>query len=470
MRRFFIAIIIAVFTIFLPATALAESCCICLQQSADLDQQGFNYNWDEGQVFLDIKDNEGNKCSRDQADKLAFGGLTPYICAIKAHARCVPPTTEVTTLVEEFNFKNVVLGVTIPNLHFSPPPAQVDDEGNIYLPWIGEYIKALYNFSVVVISILAVVMLIISGAQIITSAGGPAKGAAYKRITQAVIGLFIAWGSYVILYTINPNLTVFKSLQVRFIEGIEMEFVASSELSEESSSQTTAEAATQTAEQLWATLATIKGENMIGAVCGEKGTCGRADPVIADIFKRAAASIKSKGCVVIYGAGARKPAAQLDKVKKRCTWSEPDKSYVNCGVALGKWGSTKPAPLSAESKICRYADPETPLPPCDMNALLHYKAIDAWAVKIDDSNRCKETSTGSKNCSCSGEGCIKDICQRELIRAMNSMGACVLLGKAKSPDDRTFEPWHFEIAEAKKDSYCFRDADAVLNSIGGTGY
>lgn len=217
MRRFFIAIIIAVFTIFLPATALAESCCICLQQSSDLDQQGFNYNWDEGQVFIDIKDNEGNKCSITKRDEVAFNGLTPYICAIKAHARCVPPTTKVTTLVEEFNFKNVVLGVTIPNLHFSPPPAEVDEDGNIYLPWVGEYIKALYNFSVVVISILAVVMLIISGAQIITSAGGPAKGAAYKRITQAVIGLFIAWGSYVILYTINPGLTTFKSLAVSFI-------------------------------------------------------------------------------------------------------------------------------------------------------------------------------------------------------------------------------------------------------------
>lgn len=217
MRRFFIAAFLILSAGLFPTAALAASCCICLQQSADTDQQGFNYNWDEGQVFMDIKDDDDDKCSITKRDEVAFKGLTPYICAIKEHARCEVPTVKVQSLIEEFNFKNVVLGVTIPSLHFSPPPAEVDEDGNIYIPWIGEYIKAVYNFTVIVISILAIVMLIIAGAQIITSAGGPAKGAAYKRITQAIIGLFIAWGSYVVLYTINPGLTQFKSLSVQFI-------------------------------------------------------------------------------------------------------------------------------------------------------------------------------------------------------------------------------------------------------------
>jgi hypothetical protein len=217
MRRFIFAAIFATITLLSPVVALAESCCICLPQPDDLDQQGFNLDWDGGRVFTDIKNNNDSKCSTDKKNEIMEGGLTSYICAIKENARCTPPTVEIETLVQQFNFKDVVLGVTIPSLHFSPPPAEVDEDGNIYIPWIGEYIKAVYNFTVIVISILAIVMLIIAGAQIITSAGGPAKGAAYKRITQAIIGLFIAWGSYVVLYTINPGLTQFKSLSVQFI-------------------------------------------------------------------------------------------------------------------------------------------------------------------------------------------------------------------------------------------------------------
>lgn len=144
-------------------------------------------------------------------------------CSLKQDPACAypegvfPPTPTMTKLGDEFKLQNVVLGVTIPGLTFSPPPTQVDAEGNISIPWLAEYIKALYNFAVVIISIIAVVVIILQGAKIITSAGGPAKGEAYKRITQAVIGLFVAWGSYVILYSINPGLTAFKPLTVAFV-------------------------------------------------------------------------------------------------------------------------------------------------------------------------------------------------------------------------------------------------------------
>ena len=58
------------------------------------------------------------------------------------------------------------------------------------------------------------------GARVIISAGGEEKNAAYKRILQAVVGLFICWGSYAILYNINPDLVQFKALKVKYIERI----------------------------------------------------------------------------------------------------------------------------------------------------------------------------------------------------------------------------------------------------------
>lgn len=83
--------------------------------------------------------------------------------------------------------------------------AQVSFGGNADFSDAGVYIKTVYNYSLIIIGILAVVMLIISGAQWITSAGNAeAIGAAKKRITGAIIGLFIAYMSYNILMSINP--------------------------------------------------------------------------------------------------------------------------------------------------------------------------------------------------------------------------------------------------------------------------
>lgn len=216
MRNFFqkkIIVAVVFGALFLsPGLAFSTEynlCCICTTE------------WMTGGMAPSYhKSSSASTTVSDSATCSAMDGINTT-CLVSKNESCgevAPPKT--TTLTEEFNFKDVVLGITIPSLHFSPPPAEVDEDGNIYFPWIGEYIKAVYNFAVIVISILAVVMLIVAGAQVIMSAGGPAKATAYKRITQAVIGLFIAWGSYVILYTINPNLTLFKSLQVKFIEPI----------------------------------------------------------------------------------------------------------------------------------------------------------------------------------------------------------------------------------------------------------
>ncbi len=88
----------------------------------------------------------------------------------------------------------------------------------ILIPWIGEYMGAIFNFALGIVSIVAVVMIIIQGAKVVVSAGGSAKSEAYKGITKAVIGLIVMWGSYVILYTINPELVRFKSLKILYIE------------------------------------------------------------------------------------------------------------------------------------------------------------------------------------------------------------------------------------------------------------
>ncbi len=128
----------------------------------------------------------------------------------------------ITTLESELKIKKPVLEINIPKLDFSNATQNVDEEGYIHLPWIGEYISAIYKFAMVVASILAVIVIIISGARMMVSAGGEEKNAATKRLGQALVGLFICWGSYAILYNINPALVEFKALRIKYIEPISL--------------------------------------------------------------------------------------------------------------------------------------------------------------------------------------------------------------------------------------------------------
>lgn len=102
---------------------------------------------------------------------------------------------------------------------------KVDCEtGVCYIPWVGEYIASLTNYAISFISILAVVIIMLGGLVWIAAGGNPNRVAeAKKMITGGVTGVIIIMSSYLILYTINPNLTILKSIRMPFIEKIDIE-------------------------------------------------------------------------------------------------------------------------------------------------------------------------------------------------------------------------------------------------------
>ncbi len=108
-----------------------------------------------------------------------------------------------------------VLETTLPGLTLSD--VTNIEGGMLYIPWIAEYVAALFRYGVTVASILAVVLIILQGIKIIISGGGEQKMEAYKTIGRVVIGLVIAWSAYAILYTINPNLVKLKTLPIDVI-------------------------------------------------------------------------------------------------------------------------------------------------------------------------------------------------------------------------------------------------------------
>lgn len=72
---------------------------------------------------------------------------------------------------------------------------------------IGAFLTNGYRLALSIASILAAIMIVVAGFQW-TASGGNAGiiNSAKSRIVGALIGLFIAYTSYFILYTINPNL------------------------------------------------------------------------------------------------------------------------------------------------------------------------------------------------------------------------------------------------------------------------
>ncbi len=80
---------------------------------------------------------------------------------------------------------------------------------------LGDYISNLYKYLLYVAGVLAVVVIMVGGLQWITAGGNQSKiGEAKERIIGAIIGLFLALGSYLLLYTLNPELVKVDDLYV----------------------------------------------------------------------------------------------------------------------------------------------------------------------------------------------------------------------------------------------------------------
>lgn len=95
------------------------------------------------------------------------------------------------------------------------------DEKFVTPSLLGNYIKALYEYMVYLAGILAVIVIMIGGFQWIIAGGNKSKiGEAKQRISSAIIGLFLALGSYLLLNTINPKLVEVHDLDIKDISAI----------------------------------------------------------------------------------------------------------------------------------------------------------------------------------------------------------------------------------------------------------
>lgn len=85
---------------------------------------------------------------------------------------------------------------------------------------IGEVLARLYVFGVGFVALTALVMMVIGGVQYMVTAGDRDPGPAKERIKNAIWGLILALASWLILYTINPDLTkkvIPKPLEIKLV-------------------------------------------------------------------------------------------------------------------------------------------------------------------------------------------------------------------------------------------------------------
>jgi N-acetyl-anhydromuramyl-L-alanine amidase AmpD len=118
------------------------------------------------------------------------------------------------------------LQIDIPTLQFTKIKARTveGEPTDVNIPWIGEYIAALYRWAVPVGAILATVVIMVAGVIWLTSGGAGTLSTAKEWITNAVIGLLLLVGSYVVLSLINPDLVRLAALRVRIVSRVELGF------------------------------------------------------------------------------------------------------------------------------------------------------------------------------------------------------------------------------------------------------
>ena len=139
------------------------------------------------------------------------------VCCCKPGTAAAPVKLNDSML--KLNIPDVKLQITIPGLNLTKGNAincpEVNGKRTCNIPWIGEYIAGVYKYAIGIVGILAAVVLMVGGVLWIIAGGSATMiGEAKAWIGASLTGLVIALCSYLILFQINPALTVFGPLGI----------------------------------------------------------------------------------------------------------------------------------------------------------------------------------------------------------------------------------------------------------------
>lgn len=112
------------------------------------------------------------------------------------------------------------LGVTVPGLTFTPA---VKNGDSVSVPYIAQYINGGYRYLVSVILIVSIIMVVYGGFRYLvgSSMGDVKKGK--QIIVDALMGMLITLGAFMILNTVNPATINLTTLDLSYVSKIPMD-------------------------------------------------------------------------------------------------------------------------------------------------------------------------------------------------------------------------------------------------------
>lgn len=126
--------------------------------------------------------------------------------------------------VSEYSVTPPTLNIPIPGLTFARQLIPIG--GFLEIPFLAQYIAAVSRYLVGVSIIAAAIMIVYGGFKYIVSSTGAGVQTGKDVITDAIIGLLLILGAYVILLTVNPATVELKGLKLQYVLPIEFKFMS----------------------------------------------------------------------------------------------------------------------------------------------------------------------------------------------------------------------------------------------------
>ena len=123
------------------------------------------------------------------------------------HNRLVGGTFWGILLVASFLFTTPVFAQNQPAQYTPLVPLPGSGSGPVN---VTQYIPQMFTIAIGIAGVLAVIMIMVGGIEYITADTLGGKAGGKEKINNAIIGLLLAIGAYIILYTVNPNALQFK--------------------------------------------------------------------------------------------------------------------------------------------------------------------------------------------------------------------------------------------------------------------
>ncbi|MFA5128835.1 MAG: GDSL-type esterase/lipase family protein [Patescibacteria group bacterium] len=158
------------------------------------------------------------------------GTIMDTLCCDETKTTCeataIAATTSSTTSPYQFDSITPSLEIPLPTLPSFSEFTDLTLQGEapnryLWIPWIGQYIAAIYKYAIGIVGVLAGIMIVVGGLLWLTAGGSAERVSTAKSfIESSLVGLVIALTSYMLLYVINPNLVGFESLKVKYVERV----------------------------------------------------------------------------------------------------------------------------------------------------------------------------------------------------------------------------------------------------------